>query len=138
MSAAPQQRTTRQRTAVVEALSRAPGFRSAQQLHDDLRAGGASVGLTTVYRHLQALAEAGAVDVLHAGDGEARYRACPTEEHHHHVVCRSCGRSAEISGETVERWAEAMAAEHGFSDVTHTVEVYGTCADCRRTSAATA
>ena len=131
MTAAPQQRTTRQRTAVVEALRRAPGFRSAQQLYDDLRTDGASVGLTTVYRHLQALAEAGAVDVLHAGDGEARYRACPTDEHHHHVVCRTCGRSAEVSGDAVEKWADAVASAHGFTDVSHTVEVYGTCASCR-------
>lgn len=125
-----QQRATRQRAAVADVLARASGFRSAQELHEDLRSAGASVGLTTVYRHLQALSDAGAIDVLRSGDGEARYRACPTEEHHHHLVCRECARSVEVAGPAVEAWAAAIAAEHGFTDVSHTVEVFGVCASC--------
>jgi Fur family ferric uptake transcriptional regulator len=123
-------RSTRQRTAVADVLERVDGFRSAQDLHDLLRHDGASVGLTTVYRHLQALADAGQVDVLRTDDGEAVYRRCPTDEHHHHLVCRSCGRSVEVDGPEVEAWASSVAASHGFSDVTHTVEVFGTCAAC--------
>lgn len=129
-SSAPRLRTTRQRTAVAEVLGKVDGFRSAQDLHDLLRHDGASVGLTTVYRHLQALADAGQVDVLRTDDGEAVYRRCPTDEHHHHLVCRACGRSLEVDGPEVEAWAMAVAAEHGFTDVTHTVEVFGTCSAC--------
>jgi Fur family ferric uptake transcriptional regulator len=125
------QRSTRQRAAVTEVLADASGFRSAQELHEELRRTGASVGLTTVYRHLQALSDSGVVDVLRSDDGEARYRACPTEEHHHHLVCRSCGASVEVAGPAVESWAVAVAAEHGYTDVTHTVEVFGTCRACR-------
>ena len=128
------QRATRQRAAVAEALARAERFQSAQQLHDVLRQGGTSVGLTTVYRHLQALAESGSVDVLRSDDGEARYRACATEEHHHHLVCRRCGRSVEVAGPAVERWAAAVADEHGFTDVTHTLEVFGLCSSCSTTT----
>ena len=123
-------RATRQRTAVADLLERVDGFKSAQDLHDLLRSYGASVGLTTVYRHLQALADAGHVDVLRNDDGETVYRRCPTEAHHHHLVCRSCGRSVEVDGPEVESWASRTAAEHGFRDVTHTVEVFGTCGDC--------
>ena len=123
-------RSTRQRTAVAEVLGKVDGFRSAQDLHDLLRHDGASVGLTTVYRHLQALADAGQVDVLRTDDGEAVYRRCPTVEHHHHLVCRSCGRSVEVDGPEVEAWASSIAAAHGFTGVTHTVEVFGTCAAC--------
>jgi Fur family transcriptional regulator, ferric uptake regulator len=123
-------RTTRQRTAVAELLERVDGFKSAQDLHDLLRHDGASVGLTTVYRHLQALADAGQVDVLRTDDGEAVYRRCPTAEHHHHLVCRTCGRSVEVDGPEVEAWAARVAEQHGFTDVTHTVEVFGTCASC--------
>lgn len=132
MTARPPQRATRQRAAVADVLGQATGFRSAQELYDDLRGNGAAIGLTTVYRHLQALAESGTVDVLRSGDGEARYRACPTTEHHHHLVCRHCGRSVEVAGPAVERWAEAVAKEHGFTGVTHTVEVFGTCGTCGR------
>jgi Fur family ferric uptake transcriptional regulator len=123
-------RSTRQRTAVAEVLDRVDGFRSAQELHDLLRHDGASVGLTTVYRHLQALAEAGHIDVLRTDGGEAVYRRCPTAAHHHHLVCRECGRSVEVEGPEVETWAARVADEHGFSDVSHTVEVFGTCGAC--------
>jgi Fur family ferric uptake transcriptional regulator len=128
--ALPGVRATRQRTAVADVLEKVDGFRSAQHLHDLLRHDGASVGLTTVYRHLQALADAGQVDVLRTDDGEAVYRRCPTVEHHHHLVCRGCGRSVEVDGPEVEAWAVAIAAEHGFTEVSHTVEVFGTCRDC--------
>ena len=121
---------TRQRTAVSHALATAEGFQSAQALHDAMRHAGESVGLTTVYRHLQALAEAGEVDVLRTADGESVYRRCAVEDHHHHLVCRSCGATVEVTGPAVETWAAQVAAEHGFRDVSHTVEVFGTCSSC--------
>lgn len=133
--ALPGVRSTRQRTAVADVLDKVDGFRSAQELHDLLRHDGASVGLTTVYRHLQALADAGQIDVLRTGGGEAVYRRCPTAEHHHHLVCRSCGRSVEVEGPEVEAWASQVAATHGFTEVSHTVEVFGTCAACARKAA---
>ncbi len=80
-----------------------------------------------MYRNLQAMAADGEVDVLRTDDGEAAYRACSTGQHHHHLVCRECGRTVEVAGPAVERWAEGVAAEHGFSQVTHTVEVFGVC-----------
>jgi len=124
------QRTTKQRTAVAELLGRVDGFRSAQDLHDLLRRDGASVGLTTVYRHLQALSDSGQVDVLRTGDGEAVYRRCPTDTHHHHLVCRGCGRSVEVEAPEVEAWAAAVGRTHGFTEMDHTVELSGTCREC--------
>jgi Fur family ferric uptake transcriptional regulator len=120
---------TRQREAVMAALDAADSFRSAQELYAQLRAAGERIGLTTVYRTLQAMAAAGEVDVLRKDDGEAVYRKCG-ERHHHHLVCRSCGRTVEIEGPAVERWADRVAGEHGFTDVSHTLEVFGTCPDC--------
>jgi Fur family ferric uptake transcriptional regulator len=128
-------RTTRQRTAVAELLGRVDGFRSAQELHELLRKEGASVGLTTVYRHVQALADAGEVDVLRHEDGEAVYRRCASSAHHHHLVCRDCGRSVEIEGPAVEKWTKKVADDHGFTDVQHTLEIFGTCAGCHRAQA---
>ena len=123
-------RATRQAAAVREALAGREGFTSAQDLHGELRRRGGGVGLTTVYRHLQALADAGAVDVLRTPDGESIYRLCGAGGHHHHLVCRSCGRTVEIEGREVERWTRKVAEAEGFTDVDHTVEVYGTCAGC--------
>jgi len=125
------QRMTRQRTAVSEALEDLPDFRSAQQLHELLRARGDAVGLATVYRTLQTLAEGGLVDVLRTEDGESLYRKCERSEHHHHLVCRGCGTAVEIDGPTVETWASQVGAAHGFTDITHTIELFGTCEACR-------
>jgi Fur family ferric uptake transcriptional regulator len=122
-------RTTRQRTAVMALLSEVEEFRSAQELHDLLRQRGESVGLTTVYRTLQALADAEEIDVMRPPGGEHLYRRC-SSGHHHHLVCRVCGRTVEVAGPTVESWANRVAAEHGFADVSHTLEIFGTCAEC--------
>ena len=122
-------RVTRQRLAVSSALDTIDGFRSAQQIHELLRARGDKVGLTTVYRTLQTMADAQEVDVLRAGDGEALYRQCSTG-HHHHLVCRDCGRTVEVEGPAVEHWADRVASTHGFTDVSHTLEIFGVCADC--------
>ncbi|WP_313317739.1 Fur family transcriptional regulator [Gordonia sputi] len=123
-------RSTRQRAAIADALSEGDDFRSAQELHEQLKARGESIGLTTVYRNLQALSQAGQIDALWDGSGEMRYRNC-SSVHHHHLVCRVCGTTVEVQAEPVERWASKIAAEHGFSDIHHTVEVFGVCADCR-------
>ncbi len=126
-------RETRQRTAVRSALESSGEFQSAQQLHARLRADGEGVGLATVYRTLQQLADDGAVDVLRTADGEAVYRRCSTGRHHHHLVCRSCGRTVELDAGAVERWARRMGDEHGFADVDHVVELFGTCRTCATT-----
>ncbi len=124
-------RPTRQRRAITDVLADADDFQSAQDIHDTLRRSGDKVGLATVYRTLQAMAEAGEVDALQSAAGETVYRRC-SPEHHHHLVCRSCGRTVEITGPTVERWAAAVAREHGFAEVSHTVELTGICAACAR------
>jgi Fur family transcriptional regulator, ferric uptake regulator len=123
------QRVTKQRTAVAAALATLDDFRSSQELHEYLRDQGESVGLTTVYRTLQAMAELGEVDVIVRDDGEAAYRRC-SDDHHHHLVCRSCGATIEITGPTVEEWADAMAAKYGYRDISHTLEIFGLCSDC--------
>jgi Fur family ferric uptake transcriptional regulator len=124
-------RPTRQRAAVAAALSQSAEFQSAQELHARLREGGDSVGLATVYRNLQSMAADGEIDVVRTEEGEAVYRACSTG-HHHHLVCRVCGKAVEIEGPAVETWATKVSAAHGFSDVEHTIEIVGTCADCSR------
>ena len=123
------QRQTKQRTAVADLLTDLDDFRSAQQIHDELRGRGASIGLTTVYRALQSLANAGEVDSITSDEGEAVYRKC-SNAHHHHLVCRQCGKTVEITGPTVERWADGVAATHGFTQVSHTMELFGLCAQC--------
>lgn len=122
-------RSTRQRAAVASLLSELEEFRSAQQVHDLLKQRGERVGLTTVYRSLQILASSGKVDVLRTPDGEVSYRRC-SSGHHHHLVCRACGRAVEFDLPSVERSAEKVARDNGFTDISHTLEIFGTCATC--------
>jgi Fur family transcriptional regulator, ferric uptake regulator len=133
-SGAPQERSTRQKRALAAVLEASDGFRSAQELHAELQAQGENIALTTVYNQVRALADAGELDALRSDDGETRYRRCASDEHHHHLVCRYCGTAIEVEGPQVERWATKTSRQHGFLDVTHTVEIIGTCPDCARHS----
>jgi Fur family ferric uptake transcriptional regulator len=128
-AAVPGGRPTRQRRAVAEVLGTFSDFRSAQEIHELLARRGEAVGLATVYRTLQRLAEAGEVDVLRTEEGEAIYRRC-SPAHHHHLVCRACGATVEVEGPAVERWTRAIAEEHGYADVSHTLEIFGICDSC--------
>ncbi|MDU0349501.1 transcriptional repressor [Actinomyces sp. MRS3W] len=130
----PRHRSTWQRAAVADMLRRTAEFRSAQQIHAALQAEGTRVGLATVYRNLTAMAEAGEVDQIRGTDGETLYRECERPEHHHHIVCRSCGRTVEVAGSELEEWIRRVSAEQGFTDMEHTVEFFGLCADCSRNS----
>ncbi len=124
-------RQTRQGQAVLDVVVGSDNFRSAQDIHAELRARGQTVGLTTVYRHLALLTDEGQVDALQTAEGELVYRRCHSAEHHHHVVCRVCGRGTEVELPDLEHWAETTARDLGYSDLTHTVEIFGVCATCR-------
>jgi Fur family ferric uptake transcriptional regulator len=123
-------RVTRQRVAVRALLMEVGEFRSAQDLHDLLRSRGTKVSLTTVYRTLEVLVEAGEVDMMRLPNGESLFRRCSKGHHHHHLVCRSCGKAVEIEGAAFEDWAERIASDHGFTEVDHTVEIFGRCPAC--------
>ena len=125
----PATRHTWQRAAVRDLLEGGEEFRTAQQIHDRLRDEGARVGLATVYRALQSMADAGEVDVIRTPEGEAAYRHC-SEGHHHHLVCRDCGRTVEVEGPAIERWTDHVADQHGFSEVQHHLEIFGRCSSC--------
>lgn len=121
-------RATKQRAAVRDVLMTSESFLTAQEIFERLRGGGSNIGLTTVYRTLQLLAEAEEVDLLNV-KGEAMYRRC-SSNHHHHLVCRSCKRSVEVESDDIERWATTVARRHGFTSTSHVVEVFGVCASC--------
>jgi Fur family ferric uptake transcriptional regulator len=123
-------RNTPQKTAVRKALGEANGFVSAGQLHQTLVNQGSAIGLATVYRALAELASVSEADSLTSSDGEILYRACGTE-HHHHLICRRCGKTVEIDAGRVEKWADEVAKEHGFANPSHTIDIFGECADCK-------
>ena len=122
-------RLTKQRQLIYDHLDNADEFWSAQQVHADLRNAGETIGLATVYRGLQWLGEAGLVDTIRSNEGEVVYRRC-SPVHHHHLICKRCGRAVEVAGDALENWSQQVAAEHGYRDPEHFVEVYGICSNC--------
>jgi Fur family ferric uptake transcriptional regulator len=128
------QRNTWQRERVREALGDARGFVSAQSLHAALRDENTGIGLATVYRTLAGMAAQGEADSLQSPEGENLFRACTSAGHHHHLICRSCGLTVEIAATDVEQWARQTAAQHGFTDAEHVVDIFGRCASCTQAS----
>jgi hypothetical protein len=76
------------------------------------------------------LAQSGEADSLQSKDGEVLYRACSTA-HHHHLICRDCGLTLELEAKNLEKWADEVAADNGFSEPSHTIDIFGICSDCR-------
>ncbi len=126
------QRRTRQGATIADALAGLDEFKTAQDIHDLLRARGEKIGLATVYRHLQAMTDAGEVDVIRTPDGQASYRGCgeATHDHHHHLICRNCGRTVEVELDGIEELIDRLAGAHGFTAVDHSLELRGLCAAC--------
>ncbi len=130
MTEEPRTRMTKQRAAIIEVLAKG-GFRSAQDWHDLLRHDGSPIGLATVYRALQALAESREVDFVLTDTGETLYRRCDSAtSHHHHLRCRECGAAEDVDIPTFEAWATKVAAKHGYAQIAHSVELTGVCKNC--------
>lgn len=124
-------RKTWQQAAVRDALESAGGFVSAQQLYSTMRDQGSTIGLATVYRALAGMVEANEADTLLSQSGESLFNACDTQHHHHHIICRSCGRTEEIAADVIEEWSRKIATDHGFTDPTHEIDIFGLCEQCR-------
>ena len=124
------------RDDVLRSLGRGQRFRTAQELFAQMRGGGSRIGLATIYRTMQSMADEGEVDVLRTDAGEVAYRRCQSETHHHHLVCRECGATVEIAARSVEQWAGRVASEHGFDEIQHVLEIFGRCTACQASSAA--
>ena len=124
-----EKRNTWQKTAVLDELSNTEEFVSAQELHQKISQSGKKLGLTTVYRALTEMVEQGLADSLSLSDGERRYRIC-TPEHHHHLICRVCGKTVEFDLPGFEELAQSVAQQNSFTELSHEIELFGICKDC--------
>ena len=134
--ATPVRRNTRQRALLEEELDRHDDFRTAQEIHQCMLSHGDTVSLATIYRSLTQMHEDGLVDQVRTESGEMAFRRCTDEGHHHHLVCRTCGKTIEFLPPELEGWANKVAEENGFTQIEHTLEIFGLCPDCSASSAA--
>jgi Fur family ferric uptake transcriptional regulator len=119
------------RDAVVECLSRQDCCLSAQEIADELRAEGRGVGIASVYRAIDLLHGMGLVQRVDVGEGGTRYEpVVPGGEHHHHVVCDSCGRVVAFEDAPLERAIDRLGRRLGHAVSAHEVVIRGTCPRC--------
>ena len=122
-------RLTVPRQTIIAALRDAGRYCTAQQLYERLR--GRSVGLASVYRTLELLAELGLAMKRAEDGGEASYLYC-SPHHHHHVICTGCGVVREIDADFCPAPATIAAVEAAtaFRIEHHTLDFHGLCAEC--------
>jgi Fur family ferric uptake transcriptional regulator len=129
----PTVRNTSHRNDIIALLEKTEAFLSSQEIHQLLKSSGSAIGLATVYRQLEKLLSQKKIDEIVSPSGERMYRYCgQIDHHHHHLVCRLCGATKEILLPEIETIAETVMTKYGYSDVTHSVEVFGICSDCAR------
>ena len=120
------------RVAVIDFLERQECCLGAQEIHDDLRAGGTAIGLASVYRVLDTLAQRGLLQRVDLGDGVTRYEAARTDsDHHHHLVCDGCGRVESFADDRLERVIRDVERRSGYAVAAHDVVLRGACTSCR-------
>src|ERR671934_846623 len=119
------------REAVVSLLARQDCCLSAQEIFDRLRAARRPVGIASVYRALETLSELRLVKRVDAGDGVARYEPAPSDgDHHHHLVCRDCGKVEAFSDPRLEHAVDRVADGLGYDVDEHEIVLTGACSDC--------
>lgn len=122
-------RATNQRRSVLEALQQREDAVTAQDLYLQFKTEDQSIGLSTVYRTLTSLVEAGLLDTFQRG-GEQAFKAC-SPKHHHHLVCTRCHQITELEAHMVEEWVGRVADSYDFAVSSHRADIYGVCASCR-------
>jgi Fur family ferric uptake transcriptional regulator len=125
---------SRQRELIVEAFFAMNGHVTVEELVLRARKDDPRVSLATVYRTMKLLAECGLASARQFGDGQTRYEAAAGREHHDHLICRICGEIVEFSNDRIEALQDAVAKRHGFEVESHKLELYGRCAQCRRSA----
>ena len=122
---------TRPRELIANILGRERRFLSAAEIHHDLETSNAKVSLSTVYRTLDYLQSKGEVTSRSDPAGETAYMLCEPERHHHHAICRSCGRVEDVDCAAMDSFTDALRTHNGFELDGHAMEFFGKCSACR-------
>jgi Fur family ferric uptake transcriptional regulator len=119
------------RTAVVEALAGHDCAVTALELDDELRRREPPVGRASVYRALEQLEELGLVQRIEVCRGTAGYeRVEPDGHHHHHAICRDCGRMVPFEDRSLEQAIGELSESISFDVTEHDVVLRGRCERC--------
>ena len=128
-------RCTAQRLAVLRVLDETPYHLSAAEVLGAVRQALPQVGLATVYRTLELLADLGLVARVHLEDGCHRYTAA-SSGHRHQLICSECGLVVEFGECALGGLTETLARRTDFAIEGHWLQLYGRCRDCQGTALA--
>jgi len=125
-------RNTPQRDIVAETFFSVPGHITADDLLDIVRKRSPEIGSATVHRTLKLLCRYGLAEEMKIGVEKARYEAKLGRPHHDHLICVNCGAIIEVHDERIEELQNKMAEKNGFKPLSHRLEIFGLCKNCRR------
>jgi Fur family ferric uptake transcriptional regulator len=128
-------RDTAPRRTLAQLIGEQRGHFTAADLLAQAESRKVKIGRATVFRTLDLLAEQGALERLDLPSGEHAYVACAPQDHHHHVVCRNCGASAEVEDEGLQAVVRDIGAHSGYHIENHRLELYGLCPRCQGSAA---
>ncbi len=125
-------RVTPERFEILDTVLECNGHFDADELFLRMKNDGSKVSRATVYNTLDKLTECGIISRYRFGERLARYELMYGNEHHHHVICRSCGKIEEFVDKRVERFARDAAKALDYQFQNTVLHIYGTCAECRK------
>jgi Fur family ferric uptake transcriptional regulator len=123
-------KSTQQRDIILDEFLKSGSHISTEDLYLRIRRKHPNIGYATVYRTLKLFAECGIAEARQFGDGQTRYEAATSAEHHDHLICTACGAIIEFENPHIEELQQQVATEHGFRIDRHRLELYGTCRQC--------
>jgi Fur family ferric uptake transcriptional regulator len=123
-------RMSHPRLLIYKELSQAKGPLTAQDLYQCLIKNHKRIGLSSIYRCLDLFESIGmAFKITNGSNG--RYKLCELEDHHHHIVCKSCGKVMEFDLCEISSWSEKVMESTGFKITDHQLNFYGFCEKCK-------
>lgn len=130
-------RRTGQRDLILETFLSTEEHLTSEDLHGLVHKKDDTIGLTTVYRTLKLLTEAGLAREVRFGDNKTYYEHHYNHDHHDHMICTECGKVIEFFSPDIEALQDEMADKFGFKPTHHSLRLWGVCSDCQRSKMGT-
>jgi Fur family transcriptional regulator, ferric uptake regulator len=125
-------RRTGQRDLILETFLGTEEHLTSEDLYSIVNKLDSRIGLTTVYRTLKLLIEAGLAREVRFGDNKTYYEHHYDHEHHDHMICTECGRVIEFFSPDIEELQDQMASNFGFKPTHHSLRLWGICSECQK------
>ena len=124
-------RWTEQRGLIAQTLFKTTQHLTTEELFRKVHEQNPAIGYATVARTLRLLVDAGLCEQIDISDGTMRYEVTAEHKHHDHLICNKCGKFIEVFSPELEKIQAKLVGQHGFTEQSHKLQIFGVCADCR-------